>query len=54
VNPEECWSQYDLVALLTPHRCFDVSSILKKCRLLLDAKNATRDLREDEEKIIRL
>lgn len=44
----------DCVLILTDHSCFDYAMIVRHARMVFDARNATREVAEGKEKIIRL
>jgi len=44
----------DCVLILTDHSCFDYEGIVRDARMVFDARNATRNVTADREKIVRL
>jgi UDP-N-acetyl-D-glucosamine dehydrogenase len=44
---------YDLVVIATDHSSYDYDSIVRHARLVVDTRNATREVRENREKIVR-
>ncbi|MFO1519826.1 MAG: nucleotide sugar dehydrogenase [bacterium] len=45
---------YDCVAVMTNHSCFNMEEIVRRSRLIVDARHATRGLKGYEEKIVKL
>ncbi len=59
INLESCpingtLSDYDCVVLLTQHSVFKMEEIVMKSQLLVDTRNATRDIRGHSSKIVKL
>ncbi|HEY6922306.1 MAG TPA: nucleotide sugar dehydrogenase [Steroidobacteraceae bacterium] len=46
-------ASYDAVVIATDHSSYDYCSIVRHARLVIDTRNATRDVREDRDKIVR-
>ncbi len=46
-------AEYDGVVIATDHSCFDYSFIVRYARLVIDTRNATREVRDEREKIVR-
>lgn len=44
---------YDLVVIATDHSSYDYPTIVRHARLVVDTRNATRQVRENREKIVR-
>lgn len=51
---EETLRQMDLVILATDHSCFDYQWIADNCQLILDTKNAFKNVNNSDAKIIKL
>ena len=49
----EALSGYDAVVIVTDHSSYDYDSIVRHARLVLDTRNATSNVRENREKIVR-
>jgi UDP-N-acetyl-D-glucosamine dehydrogenase len=49
----EALSGYDAVVIATNHSSYDYDSIVRHARLVLDTRNATSNVRENREKIVR-
>src|SRR5204862_2375986 len=49
----EALSGYDAVVIVTNHSSYDYDSIVRHARLVLDTRNATSNVRENREKIVR-
>lgn len=47
-------SAYDCVVICTDHRCFDYDHVVRHSRLVLDTRNATRNVKDGREKIRKL
>lgn len=55
VNLEEnSLAEADCVLILTDHSCIDYQWVVEKAQLILDTRNATRDVRLGREKIVRI
>jgi len=50
---EKTLSSYDLVFISTAHSAYDYDFIVKHSRLVVDTRNATVDVKEGREKIIK-
>lgn len=50
----ETLAQSDCVVIVTDHRSFDYSTIAREAALIVDVRNALRDVREHREKIVTL
>ncbi len=46
-------AEYDAVVIATDHSSYDYPSVVRHARLVIDTRNATRDLTEHREKIVR-
>lgn len=46
-------AEYDAVVIATDHSSYDYTTIVRHARLVIDTRNATRDLTEHREKIVR-
>jgi len=46
-------ASYDAVVIATDHSSYDYSAIVRHTRLVIDTRNATRDVRENRDKIVR-
>ncbi len=51
---EKSLREADCVAIITDHQLYDYKKIVKSARLIIDTRNATRDVSEGRERIIRL
>ena len=49
----EALAEYDVVLIVTDHSSYDYDFIVRHARLVVDTRNATRDVRENREKILR-
>ena len=49
----EALAKYDAVVIATDHSTYDYPAIVRHARLVLDTRNATYDVREHREKIVR-
>jgi UDP-N-acetyl-D-glucosamine dehydrogenase len=45
--------EYDAVIILTNHSCVDYAQVVEGARLVIDARNATRNLTQHREKIVK-
>jgi len=45
---------YDVVVLTTDHTSFDIAQLVRRARLVVDTRNATRNIREGRDHIVRL
>jgi UDP-N-acetyl-D-glucosamine dehydrogenase len=48
----EALAKYDVVVIATDHSIFDYPAIVRHARLVVDTRNATREVREHREKIV--
>jgi len=46
-------SEYDVALIATDHSCFDYDHIVRHSQLVVDTRNATHNVRENREKIVR-
>ncbi|WP_125151922.1 nucleotide sugar dehydrogenase [Clostridium rectalis] len=44
----------DIVIIITNHSCYDYENIVKKSKILYDTRNATKEVKENREKIYKL
>ena len=49
----EALSQYAAVLIVTDHSSYDYEFIVRHARLVIDTRNATRNVAENREKIVR-
>jgi UDP-N-acetyl-D-glucosamine dehydrogenase len=49
----EALAKYDVVVIATDHSTYDYPAIVRHARLVIDTRNATRDVREHRERIVR-
>ncbi|MGI0129956.1 MAG: nucleotide sugar dehydrogenase, partial [Thermoplasmata archaeon] len=49
----EALQGYDAVVISTDHSSYDYHFIVENARLIVDSRNATKDVREHREKIVR-
>ncbi len=47
-------ASYDCVAILTHHSIFDIAGIVATAQLVVDTRNATKGLRDSQQKIVKL
>jgi UDP-N-acetyl-D-glucosamine dehydrogenase len=45
---------YDIVVIVTDHHAFDYKAIVRQAKLVLDTRNATKDVKEGRGKIVKL
>ena len=50
---DELLQSVDAVLILTDHSCFDYERIVEKAQLVIDTRNATRNVKTDREKIVK-
>jgi len=48
----ETIAAFDAVLIATAHRCVDYEGLVRQAQLVVDARNATRDVKEGREKIV--
>ena len=48
----EALASFDAVVIATDHSCYDYSLIVRHARLVVDSRNATKDVKEGREKIV--
>jgi len=46
-------AKYDAVLIATDHSVYDYAAIVRHARLVIDTRNATRNIAEHREKIVR-
>jgi UDP-N-acetyl-D-glucosamine dehydrogenase len=51
---DDLLSSVDCVTILTDHSEFDYNRIVGRARLVVDTRNATRNIEDGREKIVRL
>jgi UDP-N-acetyl-D-glucosamine dehydrogenase len=49
----EALAKYDVVVIATDHSTYDYPAIVRHARLVIDTRNATREVREHRERIVR-
>jgi UDP-N-acetyl-D-glucosamine dehydrogenase len=49
----EALASYDAVLIATDHSSYDYEAIVRHSRLVVDTRNATRQVKEHREKIVR-
>ncbi|MFL0247947.1 nucleotide sugar dehydrogenase [Candidatus Clostridium stratigraminis] len=54
VNLEENLKTADIVIITTNHSCYDYQEVVNKAKLLYDTRNATKDVKENRNKINKL
>ena len=54
VNWEEEIDKADIVIITTNHSCYDYETIVAKANILYDTRNATKDVKNNREKIHKL
>jgi UDP-N-acetyl-D-glucosamine dehydrogenase len=51
---DEAIASADCVVFTTNHACFDVAHIVEKAQLVVDTRNAVKDVRIEDEKVFKL
>ena len=51
---DEALANADCVLIVTDHSCIDYHRVVEKAKLIVDTRNATKDVEENREKIIKL
>ena len=51
---DEVFSWADCVVLITDHDCFDLDRIVSKAKLVVDTRNATKKIKTNREKIVKI
>jgi len=51
---DEALANADCVLIITDHSCIDYHRVVEKAKLIVDTRNATKDVEENREKIIKL
>ena len=49
----EALASYDAVLIVTDHSSYDYAAIVRHSRLVVDTRNATKEVKEHREKIVR-
>ena len=50
---EDELSSYDAVMIVTDHDCVDYGDVVRWSRLVIDTRNATRDVKEHRDRIVK-
>ena len=50
---DESLAQYDAILIATAHSCYDYDTIVRHAKLVVDSRNATKDVTEGRDKIIK-
>jgi UDP-N-acetyl-D-glucosamine dehydrogenase len=48
----ETLASYDAVVIVTDHSCYDYAALVRHSRLVLDSRNATREVKEHRDRIV--
>ena len=54
VSWEDTIDDSDIVIITTGHSCYDYESIVKRAKVIYDTRNATKDIKDNREKIYKL